>query len=48
MDDKLNFGGHIKILENEVACGVGIHTKVKYFFQETILLQLNHTLVHSL
>ena len=48
MDDKLNFGDHIKILENKVARGVGILTKLKHFFPQTILLQIYHTLVHSL
>ena len=48
MNDKLNFGDHIKILENKVARGAGILTKLKHFFPQTILLQLYHTLVHSL
>ena len=48
MDDKLNFGDHIKIIENKVARGVGILSKLKHFLPQTILLQLYHTLVHSL
>ena len=48
MDDKLYFGDHIKILENKVARGVGILTKLKHFFSQTILYQLYHTLAHSL
>ena len=48
MDDKLNFGDHIKILESKVARGVGILAKLKHFLPQTIFLQLLHTLVHSL
>ena len=47
MNDKLNFGDHIKILENKVARGVGLLTKLKHFFPQTILLQLYHILVPS-
>ena len=45
VDDKLNFKEHIKVVERNVACGVGILAESKHYLPRNILLQLYHALI---
>jgi len=46
-DNKLNFQEHIHQTEKKNSCGVGILSKLKYFFTKRTLLQLYYTLIYS-
>ena len=46
IDNELNFKQHIKILEGKVARSVGVLSKLKHFFPQSIMLQLHYALVH--
>jgi len=41
---KNNFETHIIHIKRKIACGVGISTKLKYYFSKEILLQLYHVI----
>jgi len=46
LDEKINFEKLLKHLERKIACGVGILTKLKYYFPKEVLLQLYHALIY--
>ena len=45
--NRLNFHGHIKILEAKIARSVGILNKLKYFLPSSELLKLYYSLIYS-
>ena len=46
MNNQLNFGEHIKNIENKIVCTVGILSKWNYFLPDSAMLQLYYSLVH--
>ena len=46
IDNQLNFGKHMKNIENKVDRAVGILSKLNYFLPDSAMLQLHYSLVH--